>query len=339
MKIAAAGLLLLLASCSHAQGAVAAKASPTPPVVATTPLLAPPAGCPDGKTADNATQLQADLASASPGDVILLAPETYTGHFVAKASGTADSPITLCGSRAAILDGGSIKSGYTLYLNGASWWRLIGFSVQGGQKGVITDGAGHVLISALNVHDVGDEGIHLRGFSSDNTIDGVIVRSTGLLNAKFGEGIYVGSANSNWCKYTRCQPDTSDRNVIKNSDIAQTAAENIDIKEGTTGGQIIDNHLSGDGMSPSGATAWVNVKGNDWTIAGNVGRLSIKDGFQVHRVYQGWGNRNVFHANMAEVDGPGFGFYVQFASLAAVVGCDNVAIGAARGLSNMSCLP
>jgi hypothetical protein len=90
-------------------------------------------------------------------------------------------------------------------------------------------------------------------------------------------------------------------------------------------------------MSPSGATAWVNVKGNSWSVTGNVGRISIKDGFQVHRVYAGWGNHNIFHGNKAEVDGPGFGFYVQSASLAAVVGCDNIAIGAAAGLSNMSC--
>jgi hypothetical protein len=257
---------------------------------------------------------------------------------VATTSGTADAPITLCGSKDSVLDGGSIKLGYTLYLNGASWWRLIDFSVQGGQKGVVTDHATHDLISGLNVHDIGDEAIHLRSFSTDNIVEGNTVRSTGLLRAKFGEGIYVGTANSNWCKYTSCAPDNSDRNVIRNNDISQTTAENIDIKEGTTGGQIIDNMLSGDGMASGAASAWVNVKGNDWTVTGNVGRHSMKDGFQVHRVYAGWGLRNIFRSNKAEVDGPGFGFYVQFAALAAVIACDNVAIGAASGLSNTKCV-
>lgn len=342
MKRAALALTMtavaLAAACGGHGSPVAARPSPTP-VVATpvVPLVVAPAGCPPGTTVSDPDQLQSALKGATAGDVILLAAGTYPGHFVATASGTADAPITLCGSRDAILDGGSIKSGYTFYLNGGSWWRLVGFTVQGGQKGVMADRASHVLISKVYVHDVGDEGIHLRTFSSDNTIDGVTVRRTGQLNAKFGEGIYVGTANSNWCRYSSCNPDTSDRNVIQNSDIAETAAENIDIKEGTTGGQILDNHLSGDGMSPSGATAWVNVKGNGWTVAGNTGVHSVKDGFQVHRVYAGWGNGNVFRANTAEVDGPGFGFYVQFASLGAVIGCDNVAIGAALGLSNMSC--
>jgi hypothetical protein len=287
----------------------------------------------------DAFQLKTALKAARAGDVIVLAARTYAGQFVTSTSGTADAPITLCGAKESILDGGPIKTGYTLYLNGASWWRLVGFSVQGGQKGVLTDRSQHVLMSGLFVHDIGDEGIHLRTFSSDNTIDGVTVRRTGLLRSKFGEGIYVGTANSNWCRYTSCAPDASDRNMIQNSDIAETAAENIDVKEGTTGGQILNNQLSGEGMSPSGATAWVNVKGNGWTISGNSGVHSLKDGFQVHRVYTGWGNRNVFRTNKAEVDGPGFGFYVQSPSLATVIGCDNVAIGAARGLSNTSCTP
>jgi hypothetical protein len=81
----------------------------------------------------------------------------------------------------------------------------------------------------------------------------------------------------------------------------------------------------------------VNLKGNEWTIVGNIGRQSIKDGFQVHRVYKGWGERNVFRGNKAEVNGPGFGFYVQSISLATVIACDNTAIGAARGLSNTQC--
>jgi hypothetical protein len=161
------------------------------------------------------------------------------------------------------------------------------------------------------------------------------VRNTGLQVAKFGEGIYVGTANSNWCKYTECQPDNSDHNVIRNNDISNTTAENIDIKEGTTGGVIENNRLSGEGMAA--ATAWINVKGNDWTIVGNVGHLSSKDGFQVHQVYKGWGQRNVFRGNQAVVNGPGFGFYVQSVHLATVVACDNTSVGAARGLTNAKC--
>jgi hypothetical protein len=267
----------------------------------------------------------------------LLAPGSYSGHFTASGSGSASAPIVLCGGRSAVLDGGSVQSGYTLHLNGTVWWRLLGFAVQGGQKGVVADHANHLLIGGLYVHGVGDEAVHLREFSSDNTVSGLTIRNTGMINAKFGEGIYIGTANSNWCTYTACQPDRSDRNLILNNDISQTTAENIDIKEGTMGGTVSGNRLSGVGMVASAASSWVNAKGNSWTITWNSGQQSLKDGFSVHQVYAGWGVGNVFHSNHAEVDGPGYGFYVQSASLGTVIGCDNSAVAAALGLSNISC--
>jgi parallel beta helix pectate lyase-like protein len=308
--------------------------SPSPQTGTSVPASA---SCPAGQQVANESDLTQALSSAVPGAVIILAPGNYVGQFIATASGTATAPITLCGSSDAIIDGGDIKTGYAFYLNGASWWQLLGFTVKGGQKGVVTDHASHVLIKGLYVHDVGDEGIHLRSFSSDNIIEEVKVRNTGLLTAKFGEGIYVGTANKNWCKYTACSPDQSDRNVVKNNDIANTTAENIDIKEGTTSGVIQGNQLDGVGMVASAATAWVNVKGNGWTVVGNTGQHSIKDGFQVHQVYKGWGVGNIFRSNHAVVDGPGYGFYVQSASLSTVLACDNTATSAGKGLSNARC--
>jgi hypothetical protein len=309
-------------------------ASPSPP-----PIGHPAAAsCPSaGHQVTDTRQLQQALKSASPGTVINIAPGTYSGHFVATASGTSAAPITLCGPREAVIDGGGKRSGYVLHLNGASWWKVAGFTVQDGQKGVVLDHANHVLISRLYVHDVGDEAVHLRSFSSDDTVEGNVIRGTGLLNAAFGEGVYIGSAHSNWCQYTACAPDASDRNLIKGNDISQTTAENVDIKEGTTGGVVEGNRLSGLGMVSSAATAWVNVKGNRWTIAGNVGEHSIGDGFAVHSVQAGWGENNVFRENHATVDGPGYGIYVQHSSLATRLTCDNTASGAASGLSNVGC--
>ena len=285
----------------------------------------------------NATELQSALSSAAPGMRIDLAPGTYSGNFVTKQSGASGTPITLCGPRTAILDGGDISSGYTLYLNGASWWILKGFTVQDGQKGVVTDHAQHNIISGLLVQNIGDEGIHLRSASSNNIVEGVTVRNTGLHDTKYGEGIYVGSAVKNWCLYSDCGPDRSDDNIIRNNTISNTTAENIDIKEGTTGGMIVDNHLSGVGMVASAATAWINVKGNGWTVKGNVGAVSLEDGFQVHQILSGWGLDNVFEANTATVDAPGYGIYVQSSSLGTVVACNNVAINAGSGLSNIPC--
>lgn len=266
----------------------------------------------------------------------MLAPGTYTGNFEATVSGTESAPITLCGPPEAVLDGGGISKNYVFHLNHASYWRLLGFSVTNGQKGVVADGTVGSLIQGLTVFKMGDEGIHLRTMSTDNTVDGNHVSKTGLLKSKFGEGIYIGSAKSNWCTYTNCQPDKSDRNVISNNVISETTAESVDIKEGTTGGTLSGNTFDGSMLSGAFADSWVDVKGNNWLIENNTGNNSPNDGFQTHQILDGWGTNNIFRNNTANVNGPGFGFAFR-PSLNNVVECNNKVSGAASGLSNISC--
>jgi hypothetical protein len=292
-----------------------------------------------GKTVSSAAGLHDALATASPGTVILLSPGTYPDKFSVTASGTAAYPITLCGPRTAVLDGGSIASGYTFHLDHANWWRIEGFTVTGGQKGVMADHSDHDLIAGLYVHNIGDEAIHLREFSSYDTVSGVVIRDTGLYSSKFGEGIYVGTANKNWCRYTACQPDASDYDVIVGNNIARTTAENVDIKEGTFGGRIVSNYFNGTGMTSSAATSWVNVKGNGWRIFQNTGIDSVGNGLSDHQVYAGWGVNNVFADNKLTVNGPGYGIYIQSKRLHDAVACSNKVSGAAKGYANQACTP
>jgi hypothetical protein len=292
-----------------------------------------------GIQVSTARELSAALAAARPGETISLAAGTYEGKFTVTTSGTPSAPITLCGPRAAVLEGRGIKSGYGFHLDHASWWRVEGFTVEGAQKGIVADRASHDLLYGLYVHGTGDEAIHLRDFSSYDTVSHNVVRDTGLLVAFYGEGIYIGSAHKNWCRYSGCQPDGSDYDAITGNDIASTTAENIDVKEGTVGGVIAGNHLDGTGMVTSAATSWVNVKGNDWTITDNTGIASMGDGLSVHQVYPGWGNGNVFRANKLAVNGPGYGIYVQSKRLHTVVACDNKVTGAGRGFSTVQCSP
>jgi hypothetical protein len=338
---ALAFLMLAMSGCSatsspHQKVAASGPASPAgSPQAAST--AAPGCGGAGSTGVSTAAQLAQALASARPGETIVLAPGVYHDDFVAATSGTAGAPITLCGGRGAVLEGQTISQGYVLHLNKASWWRLEGFSVEGGQKGVVTDGVTHDVIDGLYVHNIGDEAIHLRDFSSYNTVSHNVVRDTGLHTQFYGEGIYVGTAHKNWCKYSGCQPDASDHNVITGNNIASTSAENIDIKEGTTAGTIAGNHLDGTGMVSSAATSWVNVKGNGWTIENNTGINSIGDGFSVHQVYPGWGLGNVFRGNNVTFNGPGYGIYVQSEHLGTLVACSNVVTGAGGGISNVSC--
>ncbi|MBC7596432.1 MAG: right-handed parallel beta-helix repeat-containing protein [Kineosporiaceae bacterium] len=306
--------------------------STTAPVAAAVPSQCP---APTQKVS-TAKALTAALSAAHPGSVIQLEPGNYVGNFVAAAVGTAGSPIWLCGAATTVLDGGKTDAGYVLHLERSAYWHLLGFAVRNGQKGVVADGAANNIIEGLTVSTIGDEGIHLRSASTHNLVTGNSVTDTGRRKSKFGEGIYVGSAKSNWCKYAACQPDRSDDNTLSNNIISHTTAESIDIKEGTTGGTVVGNSFDGSGMVQSGADSWIDVKGDGWTISSNRGVNSVNDGFQTHEIVSGWGTGNRFSNNTLAVDGPGFGIHLT-PSLDNTVDCSNSVSGAAQGLSNIAC--
>ena len=283
--------------------------SPSPPVL-TTPVLAKqlpsrqPVDCPRATVeVSDATSLTRALSQAEPGDVISLADGTYNGRFVASTSGTAEQPIWLCGGTGAILDGEGIRSGYVLHLNGVAYWRVVGLTLTNSQKGVIADATAHSVLQGLQIHQIGDEAIHLRATSTGNAVLMNTIYATGLRRAKFGEGVYVGSARSNWGQYSGGEPDRSDYNLVMGNTISRTGSESIDVKEGTTGGAVIDNTSDGTGMT--GADSWIDVKGNGWLIEGNTGCNSPLDGYQTHEILPGWGTRNTFRNNKASCPLPG----------------------------------
>ena len=144
----------------------------------------------------------------------------------------------------------------------------------------------------------------------------------------FGEGVYLGSANSNWSRYSGGQPDRSDQNQVLDNRITDTRAEPIDVKEGTTGGVIAGNLLGGDGVAgQNSADSFLDVKGNGYRIEGNHGthtaapidpddcnkrrRGPFCHGFEVHVAVDGWGRDNVFRGNRLEVNAPGAGIWLQ----------------------------
>ncbi|NYE19868.1 right-handed parallel beta-helix repeat-containing protein [Microbacterium immunditiarum] len=337
--VAALALLAPLAGCASgpASGGSPSGAPPSP-----TPTAPAPAGgaaeveCEDATAEPTTTQeLEDALDAAQPGDVIALQPGTYEGEFVASAQGTQDAPITLCGPEDAILDGGAVDGGYVLHLDGVSHWIVQGFTVRNGQKGIMADATTHTTIRGITVTHIGDEGIHLRAASTDNHVVGNTVGDTGLRKPKFGEGIYIGSAESNWCDITGCEPDRSDRNVIEGNTISGTTSESVDIKEGTSAGVLRGNTF--DGSAITDADSWVDVKGNGWRIEGNEGTSSPGDGFQTHEILDGWGTDNVFAGNVANLEGPGDGVAFAFEpERGNVLLCDNEVSGD-RELSNVEC--
>jgi hypothetical protein len=289
-----------------------------------------------------APELAAALEDARPGTLIRLRPGTYAGHFKATASGTRENPVVLCGPRTAVLDGGDLRSGYVLYLSGADHWILSGFTLTRGKKGLVLDRSNQNLLTALLVHDLGEEAVHFRKFSSDNTLSDSEVRNIGKVSPGYGEAVYIGSAVSHWKAITGSgnTPDRSDGNLVLGNVLGPgVTAELVDIKEGTAGGEVRSNTFNGSGISGVNyADSWMDVKGSGYLIADNVGRDARNDGFQTHIEVAGWGNNNIFENNHAAVNGPGYGFWVHADSTGNIVRCDNSVQAAAKGFANVTCV-
>lgn len=269
------------------------------------------------------------LENAKAGDVIYLPDGTYKGNLEASASGAKDNPITLCGSKMAKLSG----TGYGLHVTG-SHWKLIGFTIAEAQKGLVLDGAQDVEANDLTVEHIGMEGVHFRNGSSNNTLKNSTIRFTGEQENKKGEktalgegeGVYIGTAKSNQDGVL----DTSDNNTVENNTIGPgVTAEAIDIKEGTTGGTIKNNHFKGGLSGVNDADSWVDVKGNGYKIEGNVGDKdgdtnNLKNGFEVHQLLPGWGLNNTFSGNRSEVKIPGYGIFIPKKEMKNTVECNNM---------------
>jgi hypothetical protein len=304
---------------------------------------------------DTVEEIRAALASARPGDVIRVADGSYQfkPRLVASANGTAKAPITLRGSRQAVLRTKNTSGDYGLHITG-DYWRIEGLTVAHATKGIVLDGSVGTVIDGVEVYDIGDEGVHFRSCSSDGVLRRSLIHDTGRNSPQYGEGVYVGSANSNWSSF-RCtdrveggssKADNTERVLIEDNVISDTTAEGADLKEGTDSGTLRRNQFTRTGASGlNSADSAVDAKGNGWVIEDNVvsdanapwdddgvSRPSkFADGFQSHSVYNGYGTGNAFRRNrvVGAIAGFGIGMYPRLAN---TVTCDNAAPGAAKGL-------
>jgi hypothetical protein len=329
-------------------------------------LLGQPGYAEPGRVVDVSTddQLSAAVAAAAPGDTIRMADGTYHAEVFATVSGTAAAPITLTGSANAVIVNDffvqpttACPSGHTAYgvwLNGASYWHLTGFTIAYSKKGIVVDHATGVLISGVTVHDIQEEGVHFRTSTVDSAIVGSRVYNTGLVKPGFGEGVYIGSAMGNWRCFGEAAgtgPDRSDRiRVIGNRIGPGVAAEGLDIKEGTVDGSVIGNVFDGTGITGQNtADSWVDAKGSDYQFIGNYGTYRptpgsvFTDGYQTHEQFGlGYGCGNRWIGNFSDLGGVG-AYAVDVTNQPQcvahgdpnVVDASNVVIGATVGLTNI----
>ncbi|MFD0560142.1 cellulose binding domain-containing protein [Stackebrandtia endophytica] len=315
-----------------------------------------------------ADELTAALASVQPGDTIALAPGEYRGSFRSTNAGTAQQPITITGPADAVLvnpgPSGTApscpapepgwNSGYGFWLYEAPHWMIEGFTVADSKKGIVIDDSSHVTIDGVRVQRIDDEGVHFRKSSSDGVIRDSVVEHTGLAQPQYGEGVYIGSAVSNWrCYGNTGGADRSDRvQVLDNRIGPWVGAEHIDVKEGTFGGVIAGNTFHGQGLSGQNyADSWVDVKGVDYLIEGNTGDFEspgvFAHGYEVHgpttspAFPNGCGN--VWRNNHSDLGGVG-GWAVNVTTQSRcdspnIVYASNTVSGATNGLTNIPVTP
>lgn len=192
-------------------------------------------------------------------------------------------------------------------------------------KGIVLDNSHHNTLQNLSVHDIGDEGVHFRTSSTYNTIKNSTLYRIGLTQPQYGEGVYIGSAKSNWSTYmgSSTTPDASHYNQVLNNHIGPNiGAEAVDVKEGSFYGLIQGNtfEMSGIAGQNSGDTA-LDMKGDNYTVTQNTvlndptvpsTYLSLtgqfKDGFQINaNTVNGitYGSNNTFSNNSVNLNTSG----------------------------------
>jgi hypothetical protein len=282
-------------------------------------------------------QLQSAVAKPKAGTVIKMKPGKYSvpwGMPVA-ARGTASKPVWICGPRSAVLSGARVSGNGGFRVDGSSYLRISGMTVRNSQKGISVMHSNHVAVSDVLVEHIGQEAIHLKSQTTDSVVVGNTIRDTGLQTKTYGEGVYVGTAKGNWCRYNGCKPDASNRNAVVSNHITRTSSEPIDLKEGAVDGTVWGNTL--DGSSMKVGETLISVQTNNWVVAHNTGAHAKEDGIQVWRAYDVWGRNNTLFANKFTAGIPGYGVRVAYVNVGNVVGCDTVVPSGADGISNKSC--
>ncbi len=277
--------------------------------------------------------IQNAMKNAAPGALILIAPGTYTGSrstsgdpggqglFYSGKSGTSSSPIVMksCDpAQPATLRGVAVNDGsYGIHLTGDDW-QIRDLIISNAQKGVMIDNGNRNVLSHLEVHTIGDEGVHFRDGSSYNTLEHSRIHDTGKYQPAYGEGAYVGSDSSSAYEHVVIG------NVIRYTNFdGGITAEHIDIKEGADGTLVEHCTFNGTGISgANSADSFVDVKGVNTVVRYNQGFRNgnslVLDAFQVrtHGTEYATGLNNSFHDNTVDLDGSAG--YVVYATSAAV---------------------
>jgi hypothetical protein len=237
-----------------------------------------------------------------PGDMIELLPGTYSPIY-AHEDGTATGEgkcrwpriasdgtiymingkpgklITFCGN--VVIDGYPSNSrGAGVLVVKSSYVRVAGFTVQNVLRGLDIQSTTNSEFLYITTNHTWHEGIRIRLWSSNNTLQYSNIQHTGKGYVGNGEGVYVGTASGQTVLCGNPKDETN-YNIIRDNVFGPNVpSENVDVKEYTTGGKIINNTFDGEYMMGIHASiSWVVLKGTNYTVANNTGyNLNVPGG-------------------------------------------------------------
>lgn len=253
------------------------------------------------------------MRNAQPGDVIRVASGTYdyttyqgAQKIDTSAEGTENAPITLTAKdpeNPPVITGTNPENGYVLQITG-DYWIIENLKITTSQKGIVLDNSNHSVIRNCEVYNIGSEAVAIRDGSSYCTVKDSYIHDTGVVTPGYGEGVYIGSAKSVTGFDYKCDYNTVDGCTFKN-----VSAEHVDVKEYTTGTEIMNCTFYGDGMTGANyAGSFVDIAGNNVNVHHNIGyrngNSNIVASFELHLQVEEWGYHCTFTDNTLYMDRP-----------------------------------
>ena len=296
---------------------------------------------------DEAEEVPGDVARPPSAAPKPNAPKPVRGSWVAPSGtidnvhGTGEDPITLCGPKSAVFDGSNGDRGLAaaaLRVVRSSNVKVVGFTLQNALKGLDIQQTNSSIFSNVSTRYTLQEGIRIRYNSTFNLVFGCNITFTGRLWAGIGEGIYIGTSTRNSIAAGLPEDRSNFNNITHTTFGDGIPAENIDLKEYTSGGVIANNTFNGTGIAGlNGAIAWVAVKGTNYTIANNTGSGTIPggQGIRVLQVLLADNEHNsVMDNTCTDFEKGSYCVFIDARAKNTIVDCDNRRLASANSTSN-----
>lgn len=216
--------------------------------------------------------IQHAIQLAQPGDTIHLGPGHYYQDVNTIRDGAPGRPITIVGTRNAIVHGSASNRIFQVHHDYIS---LIGFTIDGLRRNAEPnrmgafrekllyvigydkrDGVHHLRVLNMTFRNAGEECLRIKYFARHNEIAYSTFNDCGIWDFVFdahgvvGEAIYLGTSSKQWDINLTIEPDITAHNWVHHNVIDTQGNECVEAKEGTER-NIIEYNLCTGQMDPN----------------------------------------------------------------------------------------